>query len=198
MKGLIDAFKNIAVGGVLFLIPVTIAVVVIVEVLDFLDDIAAPMAGFLPTETILGFGLAQVIAVVLLLGVCFIAGLIARSSVGQGLVQRIEKGLLSAIPGYGIVKGLADQVLSSRERAERFQPVLVPARGGFRPAFEVERLPTGEVAVLLPGAPNPWSGQVVFLDPEHVQPLEMKAMELMHVLEGLGIGAGKRARTSAT
>jgi uncharacterized membrane protein len=69
--------------------------------------------------------------------------------------------------------------------------VLVPTRGGVRPAFEVERIASGQVAVLLPGAPNPWSGEVVFLDADQVRPLDMKAMELMHVLEGLGIGAGK-------
>jgi uncharacterized membrane protein len=191
MKGLVDAFKSIAVGGVLFLIPMTIAVIVLAEVLGFLNAIAEPMADFLPTDTVLGFGLAQIIAVALLLAVCFMAGLIARSTVGRGLVHRIERGLLSAIPGYGIIKGLADQVLNSREQAERFKPVLVPTRGGVRPAFEVERIASGQVAVLLPGAPNPWSGEVVFLDADQVRPLDMKAMELMHVLEGLGIGAGK-------
>jgi uncharacterized membrane protein len=86
MKGLVDAFKSIAVGGVLFLIPMTIAVIVLAEVLGFLNAIAEPMADFLPTDTVLGFGLAQIIAVALLLAVCFMAGLIARSTVGRGLV----------------------------------------------------------------------------------------------------------------
>ena len=198
MKGLIQTLKSIAVGGVLFLIPLTIAVVVAVEVLGLLSAIAEPMAEFLPTDTILGFGLAQVIALALLLTVCLVAGLIARSAIGTSLVHKIEKGLLSAVPGYGIIKGIADQALNSQERAERFRPVLVPARGGVRPAFEVERMPTGQVAVLLPGAPNPWSGCVVYLDPEQVQPLDMKATDLMHVLEGLGIGSGKHASHTTT
>lgn len=127
MKGLIDTFKSIAIGGVLFLIPIAIAVVVISKVVGFLSAIAEPMADFLPTDTILGFGLAQIIALLILLVVCLVAGLIARSAIGKGLVRRIESGLLSAVPGYGIIKGIADQALSSQERAERFRPVLVPA-----------------------------------------------------------------------
>jgi len=198
MKGLIDTFKSIAVGGVLFLIPLTIAVVVVAEVLGFLSAIAEPMADFLPTDTILGFGLAQIIALLILLVVCLVAGLIARSAIGKGLVHKIEKGLLSAVPGYGIIKGIADQALSSQERAERFRPVLVPARGGVRPAFEVERMPSGQVAVLLPGAPNPWSGYVAFLDAEQVQSLDMKATDLMRTLEGLGIGSGKYSSDTTT
>jgi uncharacterized membrane protein len=198
MKGLIDTFKSIAIGGVLFLIPITITVVVVAKVVGFLSIVAEPMADFLPTDTILGFGLAQVIALALLLAVCLVAGLIARSTLAQGLLKRLESGLLAAVPGYGIIKGLADQVLRSQEQAERFKPVLVPARGGLRPAFEIERMPSGQVAVLLPGAPNPWSGYVAYLDSEQVQPLDMKATDLMHTLEGLGIGSGKHETSYRT
>jgi uncharacterized membrane protein len=191
MKGLIETFKSIAIGGVLFLIPIAIAVVVIAKVLGFLSIVAEPMADVLPTDTILGFGLAQVIAVVLLLAVCFVAGLVARSAIGKSLVHRIESRLLAAVPGYGVIKGVADQALSSQDTAAQFKPVLVPERGGVRPALEVERMSSGRVTVFLPGAPNPWSGYVAYLDAEQVQPLDMKATDLMHVLEGLGIGAGK-------
>jgi len=191
MKGLVDTFKSIAIGGVLFLIPIAIAVVVIGKVVGFLSIVAEPMADILPTDTILGFGLAQIIAVALLLAVCFAAGLIARSAIAKGLVHRIESRLLSAVPGYGIIKGIADQALSSKDSAAQFKPVLVPERGGVRPALEVERMPSGRVAIFLPGAPNPWSGYVAYLDTEQVQPLDMKATDLMHSLEGLGIGSGK-------
>lgn len=191
MKGLVDTFKNIAIGGVLFLIPIAIAVLVISKVVGFLRIVAEPMADILPTDTILGFGLAQIIAVALLLAVCFVAGLIARSAIAKGLVHRIESRLLSAVPGYGVIKGIADQALSSQDNAAQFKPVLVPERGGVRPALEVERMPSGRVAVFVPGAPNPWSGYVAYLDPEQVQPLDMKAADLMHSLEGLGIGSGE-------
>ncbi len=197
MKGLISAFKNIAIGGVLFLIPVTIAVMVIGKVLGVLDAVAAPMAGFLPTDTILGLGLAQVIAVVLLLLMCFVAGLVARSAPGRGLVTRIEAGILTKIPGYGVIKALADQVLRSHEQTERFVPVLVRTDSGLRPALEVERLPTGEVAVMLPGSPNPWSGHVVYAESDNVEPLDMKAGELIHILEELGIGSSKYRKAAS-
>jgi uncharacterized membrane protein len=200
MKSIVDAVKSIAIGGVLFLIPLTVAVVVVGKVLGVLQAVAEPMAEFLPTDTILGFGLAQVIAIAILLFVCLIAGLIARSAIGRLVGGKIEGVLLAAIPGYAVLKGLVEQVLKSSEQAAQFKPVLVPVRAGVRPAFEVERLPSGEVVVFTPGSPNVWSGQVAYLDPDQVRPLDLGVGEMFHSLEQMGIGSAKfqEGKTSST
>ena len=191
MKSMVDAFKSIAIGGILFIIPITVAVMVIGKVVGVLEAVAKPMADFIPTDTILGFGLAQVIAVALLLFVCFVAGLIARSAIGQLVGGKVEGILLSAVPGYAVIKGLVEQVLKSQEQAAQFKPVLVPVRGGLRPAFEVERLPSGEVVVFHPSSPNVWSGFVSYLEPAQVRPLELGVGEMFHSLEQMGIGTGQ-------
>ena len=191
MKGMVDAFKSIAIGGILFIIPLTVAVVVIGKVMGVLEAVAEPMADFIPTDTILGFGLAQVIAVALLLLVCLVAGLVARSAIGQLVGGKVEGILLAAIPGYAVLKGLVEQVLKSQEQAAQFKPILVPVRGGFRPAFEVERLPSGEVVVFHPSSPNVWSGFVSYLEPAQVRPLELGVGEMFHSLEQMGIGTGQ-------
>jgi uncharacterized membrane protein len=191
MKSIVDAVKSIAIGGVLFLIPLTVAVVVVGKVLGVLQAVAEPMAEFLPTDTILGFGLAQVIAIAILLLVCLLAGLIARSAIGRLVGGKVEGALLSAVPGYAVLKGFVEQVLKSHEQAAQFKPVLVPVRGGSRPAFEVERLPSGEVVVFLPSSPNVFSGYVAYLKPDQVASLELGVGEMFHSLEQLGIGTAK-------
>jgi uncharacterized membrane protein len=188
MKGMVDALKSIVIGGVLFLIPVAVAVMVIAQVVEVLELVAEPMAEFLPTDTVLGFGLAQVIAVALLLLVCLIAGLVARSAIGQLVGGKVEGILLAGIPGYAVIKGLVEQMLKSQEQAAQFKPILVPVRGGFRPAFEVERLPSGEVVVFHPSSPNVWSGFVSYVEPGHIRPLELGVGEMFHTLEQMGIG----------
>ena len=197
MKGLVSTFKSIALGGVLFLIPVTIAVFVVAEVMGFLTAVAEPMAEFLPTDTILGFGLAQILALLLLLIVCLVAGLIARAAVGQRLLEKVDRGLRAIVPGYAVIKGFADQMLKSHEQAEHFRPILVQTGGGRRPAFEVERLPSGEVVVMFPGAPNAWSGWVAYVKADDVEPLDMKATDLIHSLEQLGIGSSRYLKSQA-
>ena len=191
MKGMVNAVRNIAIGGILFIIPVAVAVIVIGEVMGILKAVAEPMAEFIPTDTILGFGLAQVIAVALLLFVCFVAGLIARSAIGQLVGGKVEGLLLAGVPGYAVLKGLVEQVLKSQEQAAQFKPVLVPVRGGLRPAFEVERLHSGEVVVFHPSSPNVWSGFVSYLEPDQVRSLELGVGEMFHTLEQMGIGTSK-------
>jgi uncharacterized membrane protein len=191
MKGMVNAVRNIAIGGILFIIPVAVAVIVIGKVMGILKAVAEPMAEFIPTDTILGFGLAQVIAVALLLFVCFVAGLIARSAIGQLVGGKVEGLLLAGVPGYAVLKGLVEQVLKSQEQAAQFKPVLVPVRGGLRPAFEVERLHSGEVVVFHPSSPNVWSGFVSYLEPDQVRSLELGVGEMFHTLEQMGIGTSK-------
>jgi len=82
-------------------------------------------------------------------------------------------------------------MLCLQDQAAQFKPVLVPVRGGLRPPFEVERLPSGEVVVFHPSSPNVWSGFVSYLKPDHVRPLELGVGELFHSLEQMGIGTGK-------
>jgi uncharacterized membrane protein len=123
--------------------------------------------------------------------VCFVAGLIARSAIGQLVGGKVEGLLLAGVPGYAVLKGLVEQVLKSQEQAAQFKPVLVPVRGGLRPAFEVERLHSGEVVVFHPSSPNVWSGFVSYLEPDQVRSLELGVGEMFHTLEQMGIGTSK-------
>jgi len=55
--------------------------------------------------------------------------------------------------------------------------------------FEVERLDGGNVVIYLPGAPNPWSGSVVYFEADRVTPLGITAAEAFGSLRKLGRGS---------
>ena len=56
-------------------------------------------------------------------------------------------------------------------------------------AFETERLPNGKVAVYLPGAPNPWSGSVVFVSNDRIKPLSISLADALRNIRTLGKGS---------
>ncbi len=72
----------------------------------FMLVIAAPMADWLPVDTIGGIALANLIAIVAIILVCFLAGLVARNAMASGLVKTLESKVLMKIPGYTIIKGI--------------------------------------------------------------------------------------------
>jgi uncharacterized membrane protein len=191
MKPLIDSFKATALGGVLFLIPTTVAVLVVVEVLDFLEIVTEPLAELMGARTVLGATGANLIGLLLIALLCFAVGLFARGRAGQRILGTVEKGLLSALPGYAVLKGMVDTVVGNEERAKRFKPVMVRGAASSRLAYEVERTPSGPVVVFMPDAPNPWSGSVQYVDPERVQAVDIPVHEVPRILEQLGIGSGQ-------
>lgn len=193
MKGLFEAIKNILIGGVLFLIPLAVIVLVVVQIIKFLVLVAEPMASILPTDTVLGVGLANLLAVGALLVLSFLAGLIAKVAFTQKAVVAVELKLLHQIPGYRAIKRLVEATIHGAEAVQSFVPVAVALKDHSRLAFEVERMESGTVVVYFPSTPNVWSGYLGYVNPEQVKPLDISPGDMIGLLEQLGIGTQKLA-----
>ena len=74
----------------------------------------------------------------------------------------------------------------SDEESQSFTPVLARFDDNAMIAFEVERTPSGDVVVYLPGAPNPWSGSVAYMSPDRVEPLELSMPQAIQNIRHLG------------
>ncbi len=70
--------KTTLVGGIIFLIPVTAVVFLMVKIHGFMSRLAAPLAEWIPLDVFGGVALADLIALFAILVVCFLAGLLAR------------------------------------------------------------------------------------------------------------------------
>ena len=66
--------KTTVIGGLLFLVPVVVLILVLNEARELMLMVADPLADWFPVESVGGVALANVIAVVALLLVCFVAG----------------------------------------------------------------------------------------------------------------------------
>jgi uncharacterized membrane protein len=189
MKALMQGFKATAVGGILFLIPLTVTVLVVVQLMGLLAAVTVPIADALGASSVLGGAAANLIALVMIALACWAMGLVAASRMGQRFVETAESTLLSVIPGYTLIRGFADTLIGSAETATRFQTVVVDLGFGRRLGYEVERTPKGWVIVYLPGSPNPWAGEVVYFDPKDVEPVEMPVQEMPRIMQQMGIGS---------
>ncbi|MDG2307483.1 MAG: hypothetical protein P8R42_23090 [Candidatus Binatia bacterium] len=110
----------------------------------------------------------------------------------------MRRPTLPALPGYTFVKGFADSMAKSDEMAESFVPVLVKFDDYAQTVFEVERTKTGNAVVYLPGAPNPWSGSVVYVTADRVERLDMSVSEAVKNIRTLGRGSDQVAAMLAT
>lgn len=156
MKKIAAFIKTTIVGGIVFLVPVVLIVMVLGKAFELTMKLAKPMAQFIPLESFAGIALANIVGLLILALVCFIAGMIARTSLANKAVQKAESGFLWQIPGYSFAKGMTDSI-GNHDGPAALQPVFARLDDCWQIAFEVERMTDGKVVVFLPGALNPWS-----------------------------------------
>ena len=175
-------------GGVLFLIPFVLVVVLLGKGFRIMRIVAEKVDLLLPWDMVASVPLVDVLAVLILISCCFFAGLAARSSRGRELQSRIDGLLLQVVPGYAWIKGMTGSV-SDEEAAAGFKPVWVRLDDQYQVGFEVDRYESGLVAVFLPGAPDPRTGALSYVESDRVEDLDSSFNEVAKNFRRLGLGS---------
>jgi len=183
-KPRIHFLATTAIGGVVFLVPVVFLVFILGKAYGFMLVVAQPLANWIPLERFGGVAIANLIALLAIILVCFAAGLLARSAAASETVRRLEDRLLSKIPGYALIRGLKSGF--DRGNESSMKPVTVDLGFGQRAGFEMQKLPDGRSVVYLPGSPNTWSGITLIVNPDQIEYLHVPLKEMMDLFEGYG------------
>ena len=191
MKTIWNFIKTTVIGGLLFLVPVVILIVVLIQAFGMMLQVAEPLGELFPIESIGGVALANILVILLILLICFIAGLFATKKVFTNFQDYIERKILLKIPGYGLVKGITNSMKMSEEASKNFLPVLVRLADFEQMGFEIERSGDQKAVVYLPSSPNPWSGTVVMTDVANINRLDISVPDAIAHMEQLGMGSSK-------
>jgi len=184
------------IGGLLFLVPVGFLAFVFFKAFGFMVVIAEPMADWLPIDTIGGVALANLIAVVAIILVCFLAGLVARNALASGLVKTLESKVLMKIPGYTIIKGIKGGF--DQGESNHFKPVAIALGSAERIGFEIQKLADGRSMVFIPSVPNAFSGVTQILPADQVTYLDVPVTQIMELSEKYGSGVEDLLATKIT
>ena len=185
-------FKTTALGGILFLIPVVILIAVFTKAHQMISKVAAPVLAIMPVERVVGIVIVDLLALALLLLICFLAGLAAKTHRAGRLFASLESDFLSQVPGYELAKiKLTTQLRFEKDEATT---VLVRFDDQWQIGFEVERIAGGKVVVYLPGAPDPWSGAVTIVTDDRIARLGSKQLATLNVFKQLGQGASAQMK----
>ena len=173
-------------GGIFFIVPVTLILVLCGKVIGMLKPTAHSISAIINKEGKTAFDLSYLIAVILLLLLCFLSGLIASSPAGKIFLKWIEENVLIFFPGYQLIKN-ATQSASGLDASKKFPVVLVPV-DGWMIAFLMDTLPDELVVVFVPGSPNPWSGNVLIFKREDIKETSLTQKEALAFLRQTGVG----------
>jgi uncharacterized membrane protein len=183
----VKTVRTTVVGGLVFLVPFAITLLVFGKVFTFMRRLAGPLSTRIPIESVGGIALANILALAIMLAACFLAGIVATSSWGQRIYRRVDEKMLDLIPRYAFVKSMTEGLGGQDEVT--LKPVLVRFDDISQIAFEVERGPGDLVTVYLPGSPDPWSGSVALVTSDRIDALAESFAPVVKSLRKVGKGA---------
>ena len=186
----IGFLKTTAIGGLIFLLPLAVIGGLLGYVCNLVLVIYEPLKAYLPSGAG-GKALLFLIAVGILVMLCFLCGLAARRAIARKLSQIVEKHLVMVFPKYAIYKDIVAGNLGGDAAAPSLVPVTIQFDDAIRIGYEAGRTERGLVIVYLPGSPDPWIGSVVLVEPDRIQSLDVDFNETSAICERLGRASGQ-------
>jgi len=183
MNKLAEFAKTTLIGGFLILLPIYLCVLLLLKTLQGLMALVSPVTAQIPAA----MQFREVLAVLIVVAVCFVAGLLVRTGPVARGVSTLERNLLEKIPGYSLLRGFASRI-GGREDAATFEPALVEIEDALAPAMIIERLPDGRFTVLVPSVPTPAAGALYVLPADRVHPVDVPLHKLLKVYSKWGEG----------
>jgi uncharacterized membrane protein len=184
MKSLGEFVRTTLIGGVLIVLPIYLSILLLAKSLSIVVKLLSPVTAQIPAA----MEFPQLIAVAILIAVCFVAGIIVRTGLGLRLQQAVERNLLNRIPGYALVRGLAAR-MAGRQEDDMFAVALVEMGDGLVMAFVVERHDDGAYTVFVPSVPTPAAGAVFIVAKERVHFVDVPFTKAASVISKWGAGA---------
>jgi uncharacterized membrane protein len=189
MKSALRIFKATLVGGLLFMVPLILILVVLRHGVDFAKKAVEPITTHMPAASVAGVGATTLAAAAFLLVLALAFGLFAQTILGRRIRAWLEATILGRVPGYSILKGLIAGEDDFGESSAA--PALAWIEESWVYAFVMEVHADGTRTVFVPAAPSPLTGAVYFLPEDRVRPLDVPVGQVMMAIRQLGAGSAK-------
>lgn len=182
--------KTTLLGGIVFLVPFVLAVILVGKALALARSAVAPISHYIPITSVGGIGLATVLAAFAVLLVCFLAGLLARTQAGRWTGSRLEHQILAAVPGYAVLRGALEGARGIESKST-VRVALARIEEAWQLAFVLEEHDAGLLTVFVPSAPSATAGSVFYLTADRVKLLDVSTTSAIACIRRLGVGSGE-------
>jgi uncharacterized membrane protein len=195
-KPLKEFLKTMIVGAISFVLPIALAVFILSYAFRLVKRIATPISHGLHLDQwgdVAGVSAATFLSVLVLVLLAFAAGVVARTTFGGRISRWSENSLLGRLPHYQLIKSMAEG-LAHIENASGLKPILVSIEDGWQIGYLLEKLENDWVAVFLPQAPTPMSGNIMYFPMNRVRTLDITMVQAMSIVKAIGVGSGAALR----
>jgi len=176
-------------GGIFFLVPLVLLLMVLGKAFTWLQRIIKPLTKPFDKWQTGGVAFHEIVAVCLLLLICFAAGFIARTAAAKKLISQIENRILVHFPGYNVIKTVMGDHTGDLKNKEDLKIVLAQTDSGWQMAFLIEAISEEVFAVFIPNAPDLFSGAVVYAEKDKIKFIDISRKDAIQSIRRMGVGS---------
>jgi uncharacterized membrane protein len=184
MKKLFSFIANTVLAGLLIVVPLYLAILLLAKGMKSLMGLVQPIAKLLPHS----LPADEILALLLVLLLCFLVGIVLRSRAGYAGRQWIEKKFFERIPGYALLRSLTERMAGQGDE-NAWKPALVDIEDALVPSFIIEEFADGRYTVFVPSIPTPFAGAVYVMERARVHPVDVPFTDAVRVISRWGSGS---------
>ena len=179
-------------GGLTVILPISILIFALEWIFSLVRRAVSPLAVAIEERTFVTGWLADIMAILVVLTICFFLGVLVKTKVGGFLHHFVEHRILTIIPGYSAIREIVLQLIGKTDKKPFSQVAVVrpfdnaTRMTGFVTDFCKER---GFYTVFVPTGPNPTTGFIFHLPEELVEIVGIPPEKAMRSIIGCGVGS---------
>ncbi|CAN7541546.1 hypothetical protein LJR219_003850 [Phenylobacterium sp. LjRoot219] len=182
-----EPIKATFIAGVIFMIPLFIVGFVLTKLLALFGGFVNPVAEWTGLTSFGGVTAVTSLTVLSVVLAAYFGGLFSQTEAGQSFLKWIESGVISLIPAFHVLEGLAKSVEGDDCDV---LVVLVPTDAGWQIGLVFEPPQDDWYAVYLPGSPQWTSGSMSYAHARDVKVLDIPMTSIVMILSRRGPGSG--------
>ena len=197
MQAIKTFIKNAIIGGVVVIMPVTILALLFSWLFGVISSLIQPITSVLIKHFAMPHLLGDVLAITLIIALCFILGTLVATRVGAWIHERFDRYASRLAPGYKLVREIVSQFFGDKSNSPfaNGEVALVKLFGPDCPttvtSLITSRHPNGYFTVFVPTGPNPTSGVMYHVPPEQVELYpDVGVEDMMRTIIACGAGSG--------
>jgi uncharacterized membrane protein len=180
--------KTTVIGGLVVVVPLSLIVIIFGDLFATVMEIAKPVAKYLPFNELVNTVIVTLLALIGIFFICFLTGLVVRTSWGITGKDWFERRVLNRIPMYNILKNLTHRFVG--EEGTQFMPAEIDLydNGCTILGAIVEELVDGRLAVFVPVTPAATIGQIYLVPQNRIKRLNASLGATINSVTEWGIG----------
>jgi uncharacterized membrane protein len=187
MRKTYKTIRRHIITGFIFVMPVLITLAVISKFWKKFLLIGGKVSKLIRVDTLFGPNGDAVVAVILFLLLCIIAGYLVKMTMFKRMSDWLDGKLSAYIPGYRDMKKEAEVKIGTNAEPV-FHTCLVDTGDLWKPAYLIDLGTNGNATVFIPEAPSFKNGQVVVVPAGKFKKLEIDSKALNSFLGKMGKG----------